>query len=235
MKGDTKAALLSLFAMFLTTSSPGGVLSVAKFMGVGILYGFGEYILHSTSHTTGYETIQHRFHHVDPKDRKRTAFSDFLFFKLSLFMTLGTVVLHVIPLDLAVYLVVWYGMYEVFHMLLHDEHETSMLIRRARVYHNVHHDNTTKNYSVTTTGWDRLFRTADPRVKELWGPWVLALFPYLAFLVGGSALEPPYRPYHLSATETPSLATRTDNVLSRESGSAAETEPMLPSGNGNGF
>lgn len=179
MQTTTRAAVVAFFALFLQTAGPDGWLGFLKFWGVGVANGLVEYIVHFTTHKGGSETTKHRTHHANPNDVDRIALSNFLFVKLLILMTTTTVLFPLLPVDVAVYVTLWYGIYEVYHGMLHDGKDHGYMIERARRYHDVHHDKPLKNFGVTTTGWDMLFGT-DFVTDDLSA--VLGVVPIVAFV-----------------------------------------------------
>lgn len=167
----TRAVQVALFALFVQTAAPDGWFGLLKFAGTGVAAGLIEYMGHAAmQQLVGDRGVVRGIPELD-----------------AVLMTIVAVLFPVLPADIAVFATLWYGVYEVFHNMLHDGVPHGYVIERARKHHDTHHANSFTNYGVMTHGWDAIFGTEANTVfgTEANGEGfrsVMSIVPVLAFI-----------------------------------------------------
>ena len=140
--------LAPLLAVVLFFTSTRGTVDFAIFAAAGIVtwtlaeYAFHRFVLHYMAPT------QHRIHHANPGEPVLT-----VFWQIVVYLIAGGAFLAG---SLVAY--AWYYLF-VHHCTHHSAHRLPAFLISN---HNGHHKFATRNYGVTTSLWDRVFRTVMP-------------------------------------------------------------------------
>lgn len=135
------------------------IVTAVRRMYATVLYGFIEVALHWAAHQKVGGISSHRDHHAHPTELSFMTVREDIYAYLALILVLLSYV-GAIYSATAMWVVMWYSAYEVFHMVQHLR--TDRVPRQAAEWHRVqHHDHPTTRFGVTTRGWDRLFNVGD--------------------------------------------------------------------------
>jgi sterol desaturase/sphingolipid hydroxylase (fatty acid hydroxylase superfamily) len=182
MLTSTRISMVSLLSVFIIVTIPKGIMALFYIACTGFLQGLIEYTVHRYAHKMNITSTNHKIHHLNQRNKHTIAIQTTLFIYLSL-LPIG---LAFISLTTAIYILIWYGVYELFHEIVHNPPEDgdSYIIRRARTFHRIHHANSEKNYGVTTTGWDILFNSTNSEYNTmtLYPLTLFSFIPILAFI-----------------------------------------------------
>ena len=160
---DVFAALLFLAAGIQLWS--GSVALAIAATGAGLFaWGFVEYVIHRwiLHGPPSIARVNHAYHHADPAELIGTPMLVIALAAAGIWMLLSLVM----PAGIAAFVVFGlYGGYNGFAILHHIGHHHPgrlgrlAIVRRLEGFHDSHHAQQNMNFGITTTFWDRVFRT----------------------------------------------------------------------------
>lgn len=190
---------LGSFGMALARCGAAG----SALLGIGIatfVWPAVEYVNHMALHT--YKAPQHMYHHHCSQDYPeiRVNFDPvFIHSHLATVLALGWLFSEVSALTYSGTFVLLYACYEGSHEAGHLVGEQipmlSWAVQNSHAWHWHHHIKPTRNYGVSTPGWDVWSGTADRKMGERyihgWRKWLLPL-PWVVFALTEPDPNAPY-------------------------------------------
>lgn len=181
MQLEHRGILCTLLAVVMASAGNPAVATVFELFATGVVWGLIEYLLHAQVHRdpVTYVETDHKKHHTDPNNPALSVVSNGTFATGLIVLWLPTMVFELMAPRIGMYFMVWYVLYELFHLWLHT---TEKLFGRAKEWHRVHHSHPKSAHGVTTFTWDVVFGTAPEGWSSDWTGYPLGIIPIVGWM-----------------------------------------------------